>query len=79
MDKRGIAGQFTRSELNKKEVNCYLNIVSINDHMLMENKVIPFVLNDDNPMFEYEIEPNRYKNMITVVDQETGIFYYSAM
>lgn len=75
---RGIAGQFTRSELNKKDVNCYLNIVSINDHMLIENKVIPFVLNDDNPMFEYEIEPNRYKNMITVVDQETGIFYYSA-
>ena len=75
---RGVEGRFERAELTERDVNCYLNISSVNDHMIVNNEIISFVLNDDNPKYEYKIEPNRYRNIITVVDKNNGTIYYSS-
>lgn len=75
---RGVAGKFEREKSVDRCINCYLNILSMNDHMLLENRILPFTLSDEHSEYEYEIKPNRYKNMVTVVDQDTGIIYYSS-
>ena len=75
---RGVAGKFELSKMMSRNVNCYLNISAFNDHMIIENKIFSFVLTDNNPQYTYEIEPNRYKNIVTVTDQDTGVIYYSS-
>ena len=75
----GIAGEFYRSESDKRIFNCYYQVMSSNDHMIVDNNVEPFSLSDEHPVFNYSINPNCYRNVITVVDQETGMIYYSAV
>lgn len=75
---RGVAGRFERSKLTDRNIKCYLTISAVNDHMIIKNKIFSFELTDDNPEYEYEIEPNRYNNVVTVIDQDTGVIYYSS-
>lgn len=74
----GITGRFSRTESTNAELQCFLNILKICDHTIIDNEIIPFTLSDDNPVYEYCIEPNRFHNRITVLDQHTGIIYYAA-
>lgn len=74
---RGIAGKFTRTKQANRAIKCYLTIVATNDRMVVKNQVFPFELDAKNPEYEYEIEPNRYHNVVTVIDQDTEVIYYS--
>ena len=74
----GISGRFSRGKNTLGEVRCFLNISEVSDHTVIESTITPFVLSDENPYYEYSIEPNRYHNRITVIDQHTGVIYYSA-
>ena len=74
----GIVGRLSRGNDTRREVSCFINILTVSDNTIIENIIIPFVLNDDNPDYEYSIEANRNQNRITVVDQNTGVVYYSA-
>lgn len=74
----GITERFSLEKKVDRPINCFLNILEINDQTIIENRIIPFELNDENPYYEYTIEPNRYHNRITVIDQYTGVIYYSS-
>lgn len=74
----GISGRFSRGKKVQGNIHCFMNISAISDHTIIENRIIPFELSDENAYYEYTIEPNRYHNRITVIDQYTGIIYYSA-
>ena len=74
----GIAGKLSRANNTSREIHCFITILKICDNTIIENQVIPFVLCDDNPYYEYSIEANRYQNRITVVDQITGVIYFSS-
>lgn len=74
----GISGRFSRVKNIQVEIRCFLNISALCDHTIIENTITPFVLSDENPYYEYSIEPNRHHNRITVIDQRTGAIYYSA-
>ncbi|MBR6216966.1 MAG: hypothetical protein IKQ63_00415 [Eubacterium sp.] len=74
----GIAGCFSRGKSIQGEIECFLNILVVSDHTIIENTITPFILCDEKPFFDYTIEPNRYHNRITVVDQHTGVIYFAA-
>lgn len=74
----GISGRFSRDKKVQGDIHCFLNISAISDHTIIENRIIPFELSDENAYYEYTIEPNRNHNRITVIDQHTGTIYYSS-
>lgn len=74
----GIIGRFSIGKKVDRPINCLLNILEVDDHTIIENRIVPFELNAEKPCYEYIIEPNRYHNRISVIDQHTGTIYYSS-
>lgn len=75
---RGIAGYFESEKWCSKEIKCYYHELIMDDHMIIDDRIIPFELTKEKPRFEYELKPNRYRNIITVADRDNDIIYYSA-
>ena len=44
----GISGRFSRDKKIQGEIHCFLNISAISDHTIIENRIIPFELSDEN-------------------------------
>lgn len=77
--KRGIAGKFELKDVELGSIECILQIILENDNTIIETRIENLILSKEEPIKEYIIEPNRYKNTIILSDKKSGIIFYSAI